>query len=354
MMKKLFLSLSLLAVLLGFNACSTDVELYADYKDIPVVYGLLDATQDTNFIRINRAFSGSNDNPINANEVALIADSCNYPGKLKAYIVKYKRGVLNNYDPTGDTIVLDTITIHDKEEGLFYAPDQKVYFTTRHLDINTETAKYRYKLFIHKGDDIVTSETGIVGGAGFKILTSQLNFKSEPSDKSNRIMFTLADNAVFYDMKFVFYYEESINGGPFVDKQVSYSFGSASIEELPDEDGRYYYSYGENTLFNMLTNAIGADTVYDENHPNVVRHFRYLDNNNKCPIEIILSAGGDELYNYIRVNSQSGYSQTIPDYTNIMGGYGVFSSRINLTRLATLSARAQSDIYNKPWGFAQQ
>ena len=91
-MKKLLLSLSLLAALMGFNACSTDVELYADYKDIPIVYGLLDASQDTNYIRINRAFSGSNDHPVNAHEIALIADSSNYPGKLPAYLVEYKLG----------------------------------------------------------------------------------------------------------------------------------------------------------------------------------------------------------------------------------------------------------------------
>ena len=36
-MKKLFLSLSLLAAVAFFSACSTDVNLYADYKDIPVV-----------------------------------------------------------------------------------------------------------------------------------------------------------------------------------------------------------------------------------------------------------------------------------------------------------------------------
>ena len=89
-MKNLILSLSLLACLAMFNACSTDVELYADYKDIPVIYGLIDAEQDTNYVRINRAFSGSNDNPINANEVALIADSCNYPGKLNAYLVMFE------------------------------------------------------------------------------------------------------------------------------------------------------------------------------------------------------------------------------------------------------------------------
>ena len=128
-MKKLFLSLSLLASLAFFNACTTDVELYSDYKDIPIIYGLLDASQDTNFIRINRAFSGDNDHPINAANVALIADSCNYPGKLRAYIVEYIQGYGGHYQPTGNTMELDTITIHDKEEGVFYAPDQKVYYS---------------------------------------------------------------------------------------------------------------------------------------------------------------------------------------------------------------------------------
>ena len=114
-MKKLLLSLSLLAGLVCFQACTTDVNLYADYKDIPVIYGLIDVSQDTNFIRINRAFSGNNDHPINANEVAMIADSCNYPGKLDAYIKEYRSGFGNSFDPTGRIIRLDTMTIHDKQ-----------------------------------------------------------------------------------------------------------------------------------------------------------------------------------------------------------------------------------------------
>ena len=119
-MKKLFVYLSLVAGLVGFNACSTDVDLYANYKDIPVIYGLLNTSEDTNYVRINRAFSGSNESHINALNVALIADSCNYPGKLNAYIVEYKQGYGNTYHPTGDTLKLDTITIRNKQEGIFY------------------------------------------------------------------------------------------------------------------------------------------------------------------------------------------------------------------------------------------
>lgn len=351
-MKKLFYSLSLLAVMAFFNACTTDVELYADYKDIPVIYGLLDASQDTNFIRINRAFSGSNDHPINASEVALIADSSNYPGKLTAYIAEYKAVFGGNYTPTGDTMWLDTITIHDKEGGVFYSPSQKAYFSPDKwiFDNNSSTSKYRYKLVVFKENDTVTAETGLVGGQEFKILTTSLHFSANPSDNTKKVKFTYADNAVFYDVQMVFYYKESLNGGPLVDKQVSFSTGAINIDNLGTENLSLYITYLENTLFNALTEAIGADTVLYPAHPNVVRYFDDLH-----PMKILISAGGDELYNYIQVNSQSGFSQTVPDYTNINGGYGVFSSRVHLEQFVSISAGTKRDLYGKEaWGFVQQ
>ena len=337
-MKKLFLSLSLLVAVLSFNACSTDVELYADYKDTPVIYGLLDASLDTNYIRINRAFSGSNDNLIDATEVALIEDSCNYPGKLKTYIVKYRNSYGNTYQSTGDTIWFDTITIENKEEGIFYAPRQKAYFTDKPLSVNNGSTKYKYKLFVHKGNDTITSETGVVGGEDFKIITQSLGFVAEESNRSGRILFTEADNAVFYDVKMVFYYRESHNGGPFVNKEVSYRFGVKSADELNKESTMFYVTYSENALFTLLKDAIGSDTVVNPNHPHVVRYF------DAKPMRITLAAGGDELFNYIQVNQQSGFSQSIPDYTNINGGYGVFSSRVNIKKTVKLGYRAQADM----------
>jgi hypothetical protein len=350
-MKKIHIILTM-SVLFGFLAsCSTDVELYADYKDIPVIYGLLNATEDTNYVRINRAFSGNNENPINANEVALIADSCNYPGKLKAYIVEFKQGYGNTFQPTGDTLMLDTMTIHGKQEGTFYAPNQKVYFTDEKYKLtnNNNHSKYKYKLFVYKGNDTISAETGIVGGEDFKIATYSMHFEARSSDKFSKIKFTPAENAVFYDIEFVFNYHESINGGPVVDKQVSYSCGSKNVDELNTENSLFYFTYSNNILFNLLEKAIGADTVMDSNHPNVVRYF------DMKPIQIKLSAGADELYNYIQVNSQSGFSQTVPDYTNVTGGYGVFSSRINLTKEVSISSGTQVDLYGKEaWGFVQQ
>lgn len=341
-MKKIQFFVSILLLSGIFASCSTDVELYADYKDIPVIYGLIDATQDTNFIRINRAFSSNNEHPINANEVALIADSCNYPGKLEAKIIEYKSGFGNQYSPTGRVYELDTMTIHDKQPGVFYSPHQKVYYTTGHFNQNANGTHYLYRLLVKKDNDTITSETGIVGGNDFRIITTQATFMAEENTNPAKITFKPAENAAFYDVKMVFNYKEK-HGQIIENKQVKWNFGPKSINELIYEDGHYYVTYNVNSLFSLLSNAIGGDTI------NVTRYF------DPKPVDIMIAAGGEELYNYIQVNAQAGgLSQSVPDYTNISGGYGVFSSRINISKTIAISQRAQSDLYGKPWGFTQR
>ena len=330
------------AMLIGFLAsCNTKVELYADYKDVPVVYGLIDVTQDTNYVKIVRAFSGSNDNPIDASQVALIADSSNYPGKLNAQIIEYKKGYGNTYEPTGRVIVLDTITIHDKHEGTFYAPDQKVYYTTERFNTNIGNAEYKYGLAIVRGNDTITSETGIVGGEEFKILTQSVTFSPNANDKYGKVSFRPADNAAVYEVTMTFNYREQKPNEAMTEKQVSWSYGALSINDLETENNFFVVRYNQNTLFNALRSAIGADTL------NVDRVFG--------PFEIHVAAGGRELYNYIQVNSPSeSFAQTIPDYTNVNGGFGVFSSRINLTGTASLSPKTQVDLIGMNWGFRQR
>lgn len=335
-MKKIhvILSLTLLAGVLA--SCSTKVDLYADYKDIPVVYGLLDATQDTNFIKIVRAFSGSDDASVDATQVALIADSCNYPGKLDAKIYRYKHVYGNQYDWDA-TIVLDTMTIHDKDSGAFYYPHQKVYYATSGILDNTETKHYIYRLEIIKGNDTITSETGIVGGESFKITNSQVSFVSEETDKTGKITFFPAENAAVYNLEFWFRYKETLQGVSTY-KTVRYSFGMKNVDNLGEENGVFSVSYSQNLLFNLLRSAI-ANNPYQTT---------YSYDPNKS-FTISLAAGGDELYNYIQINQGAGgLSQSVPDYTNINGGYGVFSSRVNINKTVKLSARTQSDLSSFP------
>ena len=169
-MRRIFLFVfSLLVSGMMFYSCSTDVDLYADYKDITVVYGLLDSGKDTNYIKINKAFLG----PGSAFDIALIDDSCNYPGKLDAKLIEYKSSVAgNNYQQTR-VLPLDTITIFNKDLGIFYAPKQLVYYTNAKLNNNTDNHKFRYELQIDRGDTLITARTEMVGGTSFFVFLSQ-------------------------------------------------------------------------------------------------------------------------------------------------------------------------------------
>lgn len=340
-MKRTFQILALLfAFSISFNSCDTRVDLYAEYKDIPIIYGLLDATQDTNYVKIVRAFSNNNENPVSATDIALIADSSNYPGKLDARLIEIDRTYGNHYEPTGRVIILDTMTLHHKDSGAFYYPNQKVYYTREHLRNNSNNHDYKYRLQVIKGTDTITSTTGMVGGDNFRISNANVVFDPN-STETKKFAFTPAQNAYIYSARMRFEYTETWPGHPITQKSIEWSLGSYPASELQIEDGFYHIKYIENSLFNLLGRAIGGDTL---------NATRYMGN-----FYIMLAAGGNELYNYIEINSPSGnISQNVSDYTNINGGYGIFSSRINLKKKVDLSSQTKTKLIGiSSWGFRQ-
>ncbi len=331
-------------------SCSTKVDIYADYKEIPVVYGLIEAEADTNFVKITKAFCGNNDNPINALEVAQIYDSSEYPGKLDAFIVELKSNYGQSYHPTGRKFDLDTLTLHDKKEGLFYSPLQKVYYTRERFNVNHGTERYRYKLYVVKPDsDTVTAETGVVGG-DVRVGQTQVSFQSAPTEAVSSLIFSSTEEAVIYEIGMQFRYREGHTGQPMVTKEVHWSFGARTLggyEKVENTDDLYRVYYSLNTLFNYLERAIGNDTVWDENHPNVVR---YMDD-----MTVFIAAAGEDFNNYYQYlqSSQNGLSLS-SEYSNVEGGVGLFSSRLFVRNTVNLSPRTKFDLFNKPWGFREQ
>lgn len=336
-----------------FCSCSTDVELYAEYKDVPVVFCLLNPRVDTNYVKITRAFCGTNEDPINANDVALIYDSSNYPCKLDARIIELESRNGSSYAPTGRVIVLDTMTIHNKEEGTFYAPDQLVYYTVEPFNAGTEGIHYKYRLMVIKPDgDTLTALTGLVGNEEFEIITNGFSFEEQETDAMNRIMFRADGVAALYEVSLQFNYREQLEGHQMRCKNVNRSFGVRSIEEFQKVEGSenaYFLGFSANWLFNVLANAIGGDTVVDANHPNVVRYF---DN-----LEVSINAAGEDLYYFYLVTqaNQSNMAGFISDYSNITGGQGLFSSRTQIKKNCRLSSRTLRSLYGKSsWGFVEQ
>lgn len=351
-MKYIHSILVLSAFIAVFNSCTTDVDLYADYKDVPIVYAMLNPKTDTNYVKITRAFCGTNDNPINANDVALISDSSNYPGKLDARIIELKSTHSSVYEPTGRVLVLDTITLHDKEPGVFYSPDQIFYYTTEPFNTGENGNNYKYRLVVVKPDgDSLVAQTAMVGNSEFAIMTGGVGFQTTPTDEVRKIMFRADGAASLYEVSVQFNYREQWTNQGMKRKYINRSFGTRALDgyhKIEGTDNSYYLEYSVNWLFNALAMAIGGDTIYDANHPNVIR---YMDD-----FVISISAAGDDLaYYYIASQSQmSSPMSLITTYTNIEGGYGLFSSRTKIERVAKLSANTKRELFGMTsWGFKE-
>ena len=335
MRKPLLLIMLLLLLGTWFTSCSTDVDLYADYKDITVVYGLLDYNKDTNFVKINKAFLG----PGNALDIALIADSCNYPNKLDAKIIEHRAPLYgNNYQVTR-TLPLDTITIHTKEPGIFYSPDQLVYYTKEKIRNNNDEYKYKYELQINKGDSLINAETEIVGSDLFMADPKPLGFNSE----SGTVKWYPCPNAAVYEVVINFYFTEV---GPDIDsvkRCMTWSLGTHPTASLTEDHGKYFLKYKSSVFYATLASFLGSDTL-KTNVDRVVSDY--------C-LGIAVSAGGEELYNFIAVNGpSSSIVQSLPEYTNVNGGYGVFSSRAATERMVRMSSL--TDLFShENWRFRQ-
>ena len=70
-MKKIFLTIIAIAAVI-FNSCSNKVDLYSDEGETTVVYAMLDAGADTNFVKITKSFIG------NANDLTHNYEASNY------------------------------------------------------------------------------------------------------------------------------------------------------------------------------------------------------------------------------------------------------------------------------------
>ena len=197
-MKKVFFwfFLALTALLVS---CKPEVDIFADYKQVPVIYGLLDANADTNYIKITRGFYATEE----IDQVALNPDSSDYPGKLDVRLYEYCNG-----DSIRE-IILDTITIHNKVEGAFYAPHQKLYYTDVPLHQNSWDKQYSYKLRIVLPDRILTAETKMVGNPGFDAQSNGVDFSRMYYYGASRpFLFHPAMNAAFYEVSMSFTFLE--------------------------------------------------------------------------------------------------------------------------------------------------
>ncbi len=310
-MKNFRLILYSLLLLILSSACKEDFELNAPWKDISVVYGLLDSSQDTVFLRINKAYLGSG----NVLEMAKIADSSNYKSKLQVELSE-----LDNNNTLVNTYTLDTLTIDNKQDGLFYNPYQLLYFVP--LTVSPDRT---YKLNITLNDKEIEATTNTIAGLTMKIPSAGLaDFEFKRSVPNSKVEWKSAKYGKRYEVNIRFNFKELMDGSTdTIFRHVDWFLGTFKSETTAGSEDMFA-NYTNNGFYANLQNSI----PYSDPAKEAAVSERFTST-----VEYQLAVAGDELNTYLEVNGPSNsIIQDRPEYTNLTNAIGIFSSRNRLIR----------------------
>ncbi len=322
-MKKLTLLIcSCLAAIMMFNSCSNDLDLVDTWKDIPIVYGLLNVNDTAQYIRVEKAFL---DEETSALVIAQEPDSLYYDN------ISVELEEINENGAVEFTFSMDLVDAnlegYQRPEGIFAASPNYVYKTTEPLN-----PERRYNLVIINGDNdnVVTLQErngqrsiGLIGDFITLSPSNNSNFrlKLEPGDRTP-FRWTSMDesgdqNAAFYDVILLVNYFETERGNP-----------SSRTEKTIEWVLRRNMLADKNTL-NQFFEVEATDFYRNlaqqlEPNPMVCRELGDAD--------LIIYAGGEDLLEYINrqaANSGITGTQGFPEFTNLSDGLGVISTRFN-------------------------
>ncbi len=309
-MKKLIRFLFLLPGL--FVSCETDFNVIANYKEVAVVYGLLNQNDSIHYLRISKAFLGDG----NALTYAQVADSSSFGSDITV--------VLNETPTSGPEkeIVFDTVTLFNKETGVFYSPGQLFYFSKAKL---SESSSYKLKITNKKTGYEVSSQTNLIHNFSIsKPLSGStvISFKRSSTSK-NKFTWQNAINGRRYQFKVYFNYKELDIKDDTTYKRVLWLFPEHIAESI-DGDYKIDETYVNEDFFKICTKTYYTDKAKEDS---IVARFA-------STIELEVAVIGDEFNTYLEANGPStGVLIEKPVYSNITNGLGLFSSKYDKKRL---------------------
>lgn len=321
--------LLLLGVITSVTSCKTDVELYTDYEEIVVVYGVLEPNVDTTFIKITKAFLGGN-----AYEIAKIPDSSNFSYKLDARLIGKKNGnVIHEY-------VLDTVTIHNKQAGdsIFYFPNSLMYYTTEKLD---QEATYTLNIKKKDGQEISATTEMTASPSIKKPILKKFTINNNSSYST--VTISSASKASRHECRLIFYYKELIPGNPdTLHKSYTWTLSPQTPSSLTGGED-LDFSYVQENFYILLKRHIKPENDIHGTKRFVADKF-----------EIIATAAGHELTTMINLSQSTGIVNST-QYTNIENGYGILSSRSSAIRSYEFNTTVLlADAEYKILGFIQE
>lgn len=291
-----------------YQSCTSSFNPAAPYKNIPVIYGLLNQSDSIHYIKIEKAFltqAGGN-----AYTAAQVGDSIYYDST----IIKASLQALNSDGSNNGGLI--ALTRADgaklgvnKDTGVFASTPNIIYYTRAKLN-----GSLNYELVVnnsHTGKS-TTSQTVLVDS--FLIYNPNTE---NPIEFTPAFAFTASwlqgNNASIYQLVIRFHYKElpATNGDSL--HVITWTF-----PETLNNGGTTQYQYIPGPdFFRFVAGQVAVN-------PLVKRTALSLD--------FWYYAGGASLYTYQQVSIAASTSlvegQVNPNYTNITNGIGLFSSTL--------------------------
>lgn len=319
-MKKIALQFLAIGTIVFSISCSTEIDVTAPWRDVTVVYGLLDNTVDTQYIRVNRAFLGDED----ASVMAQFPDSFNYKN-ISVIVEEYDKN-----DILKRTISCQKVNHIKMEPGYFSNENNILYsFPSTEGSLTMQSDNY-YKLIITNNDigKTVTAETPLVNNIKVtkpyttNSLISYANNLGETLTQLTEI--TTGKNAKVYEVEYFFNYKEIYTNNDTIDRRISIPVG---VKRSPSAAGseKLEFQYEGENFYQQVANKVVPD-------PNVVKRL-------VGSMDLNVYVGGEELSTYMEVsNPSTSIVQDRPSYTNLVstnasgeidtkGAVGIFSCR---------------------------
>ena len=339
-MKALFggaFCLATIALLTLPTGCSTDVDVIAEYEDITIVYGLLDARDSLHYVKVNKAFLGEDDAVI----MAEVRDSSEYTNlQVRIEEVNGNGNTVRNWSLTDTSLVRDDSGF--SEEQTYY------YFKEKTL-----SADFVYRLTVvvnpeSGSEKVVTAETPLIGDMIISRPPPNLQVRLVNGQELSEQTFkwNAAANGLLYDIDIEIPIDEK-RGDDITSKTLGWKVASLRASSVDGGEELEFQLSGEE-FYNQVAAGL------DENDASV--------DGRKIPdgeIIIWITAGGEELATYSEVaNPSSGLIQDKPEYTNVTNGLGVFSCRIRQDFRRTLDKATLDELMDGvvgsptgPYGF---
>jgi hypothetical protein len=301
--------------------CSTDFDLNADFKETPVIYALLSASDSVHYIRINRAYLSDETDAISlaadpnaiyyGDELSVTLEELSGGGVIDAYLVERVDG--------------DTLGIPKNTDGIFASLPNVLYRFKAKLNTS-----HTYKITVTNTETGVTAfaQTGIIDSFEIKRPDDESIFPQSVlfnPNSSYQLRWRSGQNAKFYDLALRFHYREA-NYFPEGDSfhiiqgnELEWKFETSYVAETTTGGLTLTYEVDGQSFFNFIKNSFNpvADNYF----------FRFADS-----VQFIIDAGGQVLYDYYLYNTATlglTEGQITGTYTNVTGGLGIFSTRFH-------------------------